>query len=449
MGAEAIQKQWDTWEELLLGGAILRHGTTDWNLVAAELRARIVRPCAYTPEVCKAKYEDLQKRFVGCKAWYEELRRQRIMELRRALEHSEDSIGSLESKLEALKSRSGDKSLVNSSDRSESWGVVHKPTNELSAGSFTQENRTCSSVECRSAPFLADETEIKPEASQLRCLKWGKVGTGKKRSRGKRKRKDCSSRDVKEGSTGENNLSESANPSTVSHSKDNSCCNSFEPRESSDANEASRSSTMDGVDVDVLMAAFNAVAENKSASVFRRRLDSQKRGRYKKLIRQHLDIETIRSRVASHYITTQKELYRDLLLLANNALVFYLPNTREYRSAVLLRRLITSTFQKLFKNSHDKRTQTRDQVAKPHRLQPAKRNESRKEVNPGDAKTPSGNRRRSNANSHSSVGLAKTETSASTVKREPRGTRKSVVGTLKSERSAATVARGRKRGRTK
>lgn len=175
----------------------------------------------------------------------------------------------------------------------------------------------------------------------------------------------------------------------------------------------------------------------------------QKRGRYKKLIRQHLDIETIRSRVASHYITTQKELYRDLLLLANNALVFYLPNTREYRSAVLLRRLITSTFQKLFKNSHDKRTQTRDQVAKPHRLQPAKRNESRKEVNPGDAKTPSGNRRRSNANSHSSVGLAKTETSASTVKREPRGTRKSVVGTLKSERSAATVARGRKRGRTK
>lgn len=93
MGAEAIQKRWDTWEELLLGGAILRHGTTDWNLVAAELRARIVRPCAYTPEVCKAKYEDLQKRFVGCKAWYEELRRQRIVELRRALEHSEDSIG--------------------------------------------------------------------------------------------------------------------------------------------------------------------------------------------------------------------------------------------------------------------------------------------------------------------------------------------------------------------
>lgn len=93
MGAEALEKRWDTWEELLLGGAVLRHGTGDWNLVATELRARIVRPYACTPEVCKAKYEDLRKRFVGCKAWYEELRRQRIMELRQALEHSEDSIG--------------------------------------------------------------------------------------------------------------------------------------------------------------------------------------------------------------------------------------------------------------------------------------------------------------------------------------------------------------------
>lgn len=460
MGAEALEKRWDTWEELLLGGAVLRHGTGDWNLVATELRARIVRPYACTPEVCKAKYEDLRKRFVGCKAWYEELRRQRIMELRQALEHSEDSIGSLESKLEALKSRSGsDKSLVNGSSRSESWGVVQKPTNELSAGSFTQENRTCSSTECQPAALSTEETEIKPEPLQSletgKALRIGKLGgvlyesqggTVRKRSRGKRKRKDCN-REVKEGSSGENNLSESVNPSTVSQSKENSCCNSFEARESSDANEASRSSTMDGVDV--LMAAFNSIAENKSASVFRRRLDSQRRGRYKKLIRQHLDIETIRSRVSSHYITTQKELYRDLLLLANNALVFYSPNSREHQSAVLLRGLISSIFQKLMKsccnmvahNPHNQRTQIVDLMAKPRRSQPTKCNVSQKEVNPGDVKTPNGNRRRRNnsAKPHSSVGLAKKETSTSTVKKGSGGTRKAIVGTSKSERSATVV----------
>lgn len=50
MGAEVIEV-WGTWEELLLGGAVLRHGTRDWNLVAAELRARTVCPYTVTPEV--------------------------------------------------------------------------------------------------------------------------------------------------------------------------------------------------------------------------------------------------------------------------------------------------------------------------------------------------------------------------------------------------------------
>lgn len=179
------------------------------------------------------------------------------------------------------------------------------------------------------------------------------------------------------------------------------------------------------------------------------------------MIRQHLDIETIRSRVTSHCITTRTELYRDLLLLVNNALVFYSPNSREHQSAVILRGLITSTFQKLrIKNSstmvaaahNNKRTvKTSDPMAKPRRLQPAKRNVRRKEDNPDDVKIPSGGKRRrrsSNASSHSSVGLAKKETSASLVKKGPGGTRKGAVGTSKSERSATGV-RGRKRGRTK
>jgi len=52
MGAETM-KRWGTWEELLLGGAILRHGTKDWNIVATELRARTGFPYTITPEVKK------------------------------------------------------------------------------------------------------------------------------------------------------------------------------------------------------------------------------------------------------------------------------------------------------------------------------------------------------------------------------------------------------------
>lgn len=78
----------------------------------------------------------------------------------------------------------------------------------------------------------------------------------------------------------------------------------------------------------------------------------QKRGRYKKLIRQHTDFNTIKSRIASHSITSASELFRDLLLLCNNSLVFYSKNTREYKSALLFRDIITQKLRQHFKYSH-------------------------------------------------------------------------------------------------
>lgn len=40
---------WGTWEELVLGGAVLRHGSAAWATVADELRTR--SPCTFSPEV--------------------------------------------------------------------------------------------------------------------------------------------------------------------------------------------------------------------------------------------------------------------------------------------------------------------------------------------------------------------------------------------------------------
>ena len=64
-----------------------------------------------------------------------------------------------------------------------------------------------------------------------------------------------------------------------------------------------------------------------------------------------MDFDTIRSRINGHLITTQRELFRDLLLLANNALVFYSKKSREHKSAVLLRDLVSRKLRQHYKDS--------------------------------------------------------------------------------------------------
>ena len=59
------------------------------------------------------------------------------------------------------------------------------------------------------------------------------------------------------------------------------------------------------------------------------------------MIRQHMDFDTISSRISSQTIKSSMGLFRDLLLLANNALVFYSKCTREYKTALLLREHVT------------------------------------------------------------------------------------------------------------
>lgn len=48
--AELAAGPWGTWQELVLGGAVLRLGAADWGSIAAELRRRFSHP--FTPQVC-------------------------------------------------------------------------------------------------------------------------------------------------------------------------------------------------------------------------------------------------------------------------------------------------------------------------------------------------------------------------------------------------------------
>ncbi|XP_020541298.1 uncharacterized protein LOC105649487 isoform X2 [Jatropha curcas] len=470
MGTEVVIERWGTWEELLLGGAVLRHGTRDWDLIAAELRARTI---SFQLQVCKAKYDDLQQRFSGSTALFEELRKQRMAELRQALEISEDSIGSLESKLEVLKAeRRNDSNVGYGSSQTESLvpfqksdrvGSPIKETSKdgLSAGSFTQETSTSWSPVCQvPASVSVEDTEAKPEVSvslkQAQMSSFGNLagnismvqGGSIRRRRGKRKRKDLS-KDVKEGSVGESDFWGSTDVLSATRNKENSTSSSGQTGRCFGTEDKNKGSIKDGITD--LMGIFDSIAENKCATVFRRRLDSQKRGRYKKMILQHMDFDTLRSRIASCTITSVKEVFRDLLLLANNALVFYSRTTREYKSALLLREIVTKSLQQHLKDYISKTTitllsstpQMLHPPVKPRSARPVNRKLSGKVPKDGNdaAKTPNIAKKPSNVHSPPSA-------ESLTVKKKGSG-RPRKAGHGNGTQQPENPPRGRKRTRAR
>ncbi|RLM86645.1 uncharacterized protein C2845_PM04G26680 [Panicum miliaceum] len=139
---------WGTWEELVLGGAVLRHGGAAWAAVADELRTR--SPCFFSPEECEAKFAEIQLRYSACNAWFEELRKQRVAELKRELEKSENSIGSLQSVIQSLSnSKHGDgssecrtshtESCSHSENTADTSSGKEASRDRSSAASFTEE----------------------------------------------------------------------------------------------------------------------------------------------------------------------------------------------------------------------------------------------------------------------------------------------------------------------
>lgn len=171
------------------------------------------------------------------------------------------------------------------------------------------------------------------------------------------------------------------------------------------------------------------------------------------MIHRHMDFDTIGSRIASQSVMSVKELFRDLLLLANNALVFYSKSTREYKSALLLRDLTTKTLRRHLKDSSGKATSAnlssntllRNPPVKPRSARPGNQKLTRKATNAGKAvaKTSNKSKKTGNANADSSPSV---ESFAVTKKASthPRKVRRKTVG-----QQNATPVKGRKRGRTK
>ncbi|KAF3955401.1 hypothetical protein CMV_019374 [Castanea mollissima] len=94
---------WGTWEELLLACAVHRYGTESWDSVSAELRKRSATTLHHvlTPHSCKQKYLDLQRRF-NQNNHLDELRKLRVAELKREVQRYDLSIVSLQLKVKEL-----------------------------------------------------------------------------------------------------------------------------------------------------------------------------------------------------------------------------------------------------------------------------------------------------------------------------------------------------------
>nr|KJB69454.1 hypothetical protein B456_011G024300 [Gossypium raimondii] len=228
------------------------------------------------------------------------------------------------------------------------------------------------------SPTSAEREKISTIDNLADALLGGQLRSIRKR-RGKRKRKYCS---PKEGSVGESEFLGTSDFASVSWCKETSASNSAQIARSSGVEDQSRDSSKDRIDE--IMGIFSSVAENDCASVFRRRLDSQKRGRYKKMILRHMDFDTIKSRIGSNSINSVRELFRDMLLVANNALVFYSKNTREYKSALLLRHIVTASLRQHLKECRTKIPITTFTPTRPIHKPPAKP----RSIRPGNRKPP-------------------------------------------------------------
>ena len=95
-----------------------------------------------------------------------------------------------------------------------------------------------------------------------------------------------------------------------------------------------------------------------------------------------MDFDTVRSRISSQTIKSQVELFRDLLLLTNNALVFYSKSTREYKSAQFLRDIVIRKMRQNFKGFSSIFTQPNVPIELPVHNPPVKP----RSVRPGNRK---------------------------------------------------------------
>ncbi|KAF8780975.1 hypothetical protein HU200_000941 [Digitaria exilis] len=369
--AEKGGEIWGTLEELLLACAVTRHGTASWDSVAMEVQTRsplAARP-GLTPHSCRLRFRHLHRRFStagsggdeeeveedpdasAAEGWVDELRRLRVAELRRDVARCDLSIGSLESKVNRLREER-ERSVSGEAKPDEASG------NDLLSGE--EPGRSCRE---------SNSTDLKP----LKHPDHQGVGGAKEEEVAKQEASGASAAASKESS----DVRSSA--SLCRRRRGSLKADEEEEAASAPCPPPARSpplaALLDAVAgklipvlrrlyehegevgapvITLLLCFFNrGMIQTMLADIFIHvRLDSihlQEADAYRGTIRRHVDLDTVRRRVDTsagsraaddddHY--PAHELYRDLLLLCTNAVVFFPRGTPEHAAAVDARALV-------------------------------------------------------------------------------------------------------------
>ncbi|KAM7265206.1 hypothetical protein ACFE04_002889 [Oxalis oulophora] len=103
-----------------------------------------------------------------------------------------------------------------------------------------------------------------------------------------------------------------------------------------------------GLQSEALVGLLETIEAHKNISFFQHRISRQKCRGYKLLIRQHMDIETIKSKLqnGSYSSSPPAAFYKDMLLVFTNGLVFFPKNSVEYVAAGELRTLVLNAIRR-------------------------------------------------------------------------------------------------------
>ncbi|KAL6145317.1 hypothetical protein ACLB2K_056005 [Fragaria x ananassa] len=375
------QTTWTTWEELLLACAVHRYGTQSWDSVAAQLRNRSSNLLHLSPQTCKRKFHDLRLRFshhndaardgdddedaASPIPWLGQLRQLRLDELRREVHRYDVSIVSLQLKVDRLKEVREKSDLVRSGGDQQIRDQPVVPENvagkkNSGEGRSFDESNTIDPE--REIPGTGVELAVK--AAEPVEPAAGDVGAVEKSSNAVVVEDSCNGSSdsvVKEApAAGSEKANSGEVRDSVAESKETKECRSssevqstaslsrklgpeVKPSEPVEPDQEDQSPAMNQVLVESqpLVEFLGMLRSQKAASFFERRLQSQDTPIYTNMIRQHIDFESVQTRLnAGWYSSCKIKFFRDVLLICKNAVVFFGKRTAEYKAACELQLLV-------------------------------------------------------------------------------------------------------------
>ncbi|KAL5739680.1 hypothetical protein ACOSQ2_028860 [Xanthoceras sorbifolium] len=386
------KQKWGTWEELLLACAVHRYGTDNWSSVAAQVQERSSTLKFLTPRSCRDKYHDLNRRFSHYDAisltdnpdipWLDELKKLRVAELKRDVERYDLSIVSLQLKVKRLTEErqqslteketqylDPEKAVENTGEQD---NKINK-NNELKISGEESDRENRSVNESNSIDPKAKVTEKGPEPEEpaepetenagedVRTAKGdscnGSSGSAAKASARNSEPVDSSelresvaeSRDGgEEGNGKERENSDVQSSASLSRKEEKG----DEPDEPENENQSLAIKCV-SVESQPLVECLEIVRSHKLCSIFERRPDIQESPDYRNIIRQHVDLETVRMRLEENwYSGCNSSFFHDLLLVFNNAIVFFGKNSSESLAAIELRQVVLKEMEIAFKTSN-------------------------------------------------------------------------------------------------